>query len=45
MCSNFGLNLHPERKPCALQWEWHAFLVRLRSYWRMLIGDAGFRRR
>jgi hypothetical protein len=29
MCSNFGLNLHPERKPCALQWEWYHFFNRL----------------
>jgi hypothetical protein len=25
MCSNFGLNLHPDRKPCALQWQWYNF--------------------
>jgi hypothetical protein len=29
MCSNFGLNLHPDRKPCALQWEWYRFFNRL----------------
>jgi hypothetical protein len=31
MCSNFGLNLHPGRKPCALQWQWYTFLTRLSS--------------
>jgi hypothetical protein len=45
MCSNFGLNLHPERKPCALQWEWRAFFTRLRSYCRKLIGEDRFSRR
>jgi hypothetical protein len=30
MCSNFGLNLHPGRKPCALQWQWYNFWMRLR---------------
>jgi hypothetical protein len=29
MCSNFGLNLHPDRKPCALQWEWYRLVNRL----------------
>jgi hypothetical protein len=29
MCSNFGLNLHPERKPCALQWQWYHFFTQL----------------
>ncbi len=29
MCSNFGLNLHPDRKPCALQWQWYHFFARL----------------
>jgi len=29
MCSNFGLNLHPGRKPCALQWEWYHLFHRL----------------
>jgi hypothetical protein len=29
MCSNFGLNLHPGRKPCALQWQWYNFVTRL----------------
>jgi hypothetical protein len=29
MCSNFGLNLHPGRKPCALQWEWYRMVSRL----------------
>jgi hypothetical protein len=29
MCSNFGLNLHPGRKPCALQWQWYTFATRL----------------
>jgi len=28
MCSNFGLNLHPGRKPCALQWQWYNFATR-----------------
>jgi len=28
MCSNFGLNLHPGRKPCALQWQWYNFFTR-----------------
>jgi len=28
MCSNFGMNLHPGRKPCALQWEWYNFITR-----------------
>jgi hypothetical protein len=28
MCSNFGLNLHPDRKPCALQWQWYNFALR-----------------
>ena len=27
MCSNFGMNLHPGRKPCALQWEWYNFIT------------------
>jgi hypothetical protein len=31
MCSNFGLNLHPGRKPCALQWQWYNFFTRLWS--------------
>ena len=30
MCSNFGLNLHPGRKPCALQWQWYGLFTRLR---------------
>ena len=30
MCSNFGLNLHPGRKPCALQWQWYNFFGKLR---------------
>jgi len=30
MCSNFGLNLHPGRKPCALQWQWYNFFSKLR---------------
>jgi hypothetical protein len=42
MCSNFGMNLHPDRKPCGLHWEWYAFLVRLRSYWRKRIGERRF---
>jgi hypothetical protein len=29
MCSNFGLNMHPGRKPCALQWQWYTFVMRL----------------
>jgi hypothetical protein len=29
MCSNFGMNLHPGRKPCALQWQWYNFVTRL----------------
>ncbi len=29
MCSDFGLNSHPGRKPCALQWEWYHFFHRL----------------
>jgi hypothetical protein len=28
MCSNFGLNLHPGRKPCALQWQWYNLAMR-----------------
>jgi hypothetical protein len=28
MCSNFGLNLHPGRKPAALQWQWYNFATR-----------------
>jgi hypothetical protein len=44
MCSNFGLNLHPDRKPCAVQWEWHGFVVRLKSYWRKLLGQQRFTR-
>ena len=31
MCSNFGLNLHPDRKPCALQWQWYNFFSKLRN--------------
>lgn len=31
MCSNFGLNLHPDRKPCALQWQWYNFFSKLRK--------------
>jgi hypothetical protein len=30
MCSNFGLNLHPGRKPCALQWQWYNLWLRFR---------------
>jgi len=37
MCSNFGMNLHPDRKPCGLQWEWHAFYFRLKRWCRRLI--------
>lgn len=29
MCSNFGLNMHPGKKPCALQWEWYHLFTRL----------------
>lgn len=29
MCSNFGFNMHPGRKPCALQWQWYTFVMRL----------------
>jgi hypothetical protein len=29
MCSNFGMNLHPDRKPCALQWQWYNFVTGL----------------
>ena len=29
MCSNFGMNLHPDQKPCALQWQWYNFFTRL----------------
>ncbi len=29
MCSNLELNLHPDRKPCALQWQWYHFFTRL----------------
>ena len=29
MCSNFGFNMHPGRKPAALQWEWYNFVMRL----------------
>ena len=29
MCSNFGMNLDPGGKPCALQWEWYNFFTRL----------------
>ena len=29
MCSNFGFNMHPGRKPAALQWEWYNFAMRL----------------
>jgi hypothetical protein len=28
MCSNFGMNLHPGRKPCALQWQWYNLATR-----------------
>jgi hypothetical protein len=28
MCSNFGMNLHPGRRPCALQWQWYNFATR-----------------
>jgi hypothetical protein len=45
MCSNFGMNLHPDKKPCALQWEWHAFFTRLRFSWRKLICEVGLGRR
>jgi hypothetical protein len=34
MCSNFGLNLHPGRKPCALQWQWYNFTTRLFARFR-----------
>lgn len=34
MCSNFGLNLHPGRKPCALQWQWYSFITHLYSRFR-----------
>jgi hypothetical protein len=33
MCSNFGLNLHPGRKPAALQWQWYNFFTRL--HWQL----------
>lgn len=33
MCSNFGLNLHPGRKPAALQWQWYNFTTRT---WELL---------
>ena len=31
MCGNFGLNLHPGRKPCAVQWQWYTFFASLRD--------------
>lgn len=31
MCSNFGLNLHPDRPPCAVQWQWYHLALRLRD--------------
>ncbi len=31
MCSNFGLNLHPDRQPCAVQWQWYHLALRLRD--------------
>lgn len=31
MCSNFGLNLHPGRKPAAIQWQWYLLALRLRD--------------
>jgi hypothetical protein len=45
MCSNFGLNLHPDRKPCALQWQWYNFFSKLRERFfpkalHMCPGDA-----
>jgi hypothetical protein len=54
MCSNFGMNLHPGRKPCALQWEWYRFFTRLSSRVRrrffpkalyMYDGDGGIGQR
>jgi hypothetical protein len=31
MCSNFGLNLHPDRPPCAVQWQWYRLALRVRD--------------
>jgi hypothetical protein len=31
MCSNFGLNLHPDRTPCAVQWQWYRLALRVRD--------------
>lgn len=25
MCSNFGINHHPDREPCAVEWTWYLF--------------------
>jgi hypothetical protein len=44
MCSNFGMNLHPGKKPGELQWEWYAFFMRLKNYWRRMRGPLHWRR-
>jgi hypothetical protein len=34
MCSNFGLNLHPDRTPAAVESHWYSTVVRLFAYLR-----------
>ncbi|MDR3749113.1 MAG: hypothetical protein P4M04_13330 [Acidobacteriota bacterium] len=34
MCSNFGINLHPDRAPAALEQHWYSRVVRLVTYLR-----------
>lgn len=34
MCSNFGINLHPDRAPAALENHWYSRVVRLVTYLR-----------
>jgi hypothetical protein len=36
MCSNFGLNLHPGRKPAAQQWQWYYFALRMKAKLRKM---------
>ncbi|MDR3762680.1 MAG: hypothetical protein P4M01_01150 [Acidobacteriota bacterium] len=40
MCSNFGLNLHPGRKPAALQWQWYNLARQLWQRLRRLFARA-----
>jgi hypothetical protein len=39
MCSNFGLNLHPNRTPAAVESRWYSVLLQLFAYLRRKIHD------